>query len=56
MILQTDPLSLYERVWLRQTRFIAEEYDKFIRAYAPTSKSHDTHGIPDILSSYYIVV
>ena len=28
--------------------------DKLIRAYAPTSKSHDTHGIPDILSIYSI--
>ena len=24
--------------------------DKLIHAYAPTSKSHDTHGIPDSLS------
>ena len=31
-------------------------YDKLIRAYAPTLKSHDTHGIPDILSSYIIHV
>ena len=28
----------------------ASVQDKLIRAYAPTSKSHDTHGIPDILS------
>ena len=35
------------------TGVVQRRYDKLIRAYAPTSKSHDTHGIPDILSSYY---